>query len=151
LTSVALGLLVRDAPGGRQVLLLRRRRDPYGGLWSLPGGKAEPGEGLEEACARELREELGWEVGVDGLALLVQETLEGAGDWLLAIFRCRPPDPADPAPEDCAWFALDALEGLDVIPTDRRFIADALALPPDAPVPVRRARVGRGPRILSYE
>ncbi|MCZ7648737.1 MAG: A/G-specific adenine glycosylase [Planctomycetota bacterium] len=35
-----------------------------GDLWEFPGGKREPGESLEAACAREVREELGVEVDV---------------------------------------------------------------------------------------
>ena len=44
---------------------LIQQRPPTGllaGLWEFPGGKREPGETLEEALAREVREELGVEV-----------------------------------------------------------------------------------------
>jgi 8-oxo-dGTP diphosphatase len=48
--------------GGR--LLAARRSAPpeLAGRWELPGGKVEPGETLEGALVRELREELGVEV-----------------------------------------------------------------------------------------
>ncbi|MBZ9752944.1 NUDIX domain-containing protein [Deinococcus sp. HMF7604] len=50
--------VLQDA-GGR-VLLGRRDGSVYGhGLWGLPGGQVEPGEGLPEAAAREVREETG--------------------------------------------------------------------------------------------
>ncbi len=42
-------------------ILLQRRTDD--GLWGLPGGIVEPGESLEEAARRELREEVGLEAG----------------------------------------------------------------------------------------
>jgi len=41
------------------VLLARRARAPYAGLWDLPGGFLEAGETPEAALGRELREELG--------------------------------------------------------------------------------------------
>ena len=45
-------------------MLLARRLagTPYAGYWEFPGGKAEPGESMRTALARELDEELGIEV-----------------------------------------------------------------------------------------
>jgi ADP-ribose pyrophosphatase YjhB (NUDIX family) len=51
------GAVVHDAAG--RLLLIRRGRAPSRGLWSLPGGRVEPGETLEEAVEREVREETG--------------------------------------------------------------------------------------------
>lgn len=53
---VTAAVLRRDG----SVLLARRPADGLlGGLWEFPGGKVEAGESLEQALARELREELG--------------------------------------------------------------------------------------------
>jgi 8-oxo-dGTP diphosphatase len=51
-------VLARDS-----VLMVERGRPPFAGLWSFPGGKAEPGEDDEAAARRELREETGLVVG----------------------------------------------------------------------------------------
>ncbi|BBM70246.1 A/G-specific adenine glycosylase [Rhodothermus marinus] len=60
--EVALGLLFNEEGA---VLIQRRPEDGLlGGLWEFPGGKREPGESLEAACARELHEELGVRVAV---------------------------------------------------------------------------------------
>ena len=53
---VAVGVMVLD---GDRVLLVQRARPPQVGTWTVPGGKVELGETLEEAALRELAEETG--------------------------------------------------------------------------------------------
>jgi len=43
----------------REVLLVKRKKDPYRGMWCLPIGFAESGEDMREAALRELEEESG--------------------------------------------------------------------------------------------
>ncbi|MEW5773988.1 MAG: (deoxy)nucleoside triphosphate pyrophosphohydrolase [Thermodesulfobacteriota bacterium] len=54
--QVVAGILWRD---GRFLAVRRPEGKPLAGYWEFPGGKVEPGEGLEQALVRELREELG--------------------------------------------------------------------------------------------
>jgi len=42
-----------------KILLVKRAKEPSKGLLDLPGGFVDPGEPLEEALVRELKEELG--------------------------------------------------------------------------------------------
>jgi 8-oxo-dGTP diphosphatase len=59
---LAASAVVTDAEG--RVLLVERSRDPQRGRWSVPGGRVEPGESLEEAAVRETLEETGLRVVV---------------------------------------------------------------------------------------
>jgi 8-oxo-dGTP diphosphatase len=54
------GAVIRDED--RRILLILRGHEPGVGLWSIPGGRIEPGESDEEAVVREVREETGLEV-----------------------------------------------------------------------------------------
>ena len=53
--EIAVAALWRATDAGTEVLIARRRASAIrGGLWELPGGKAEPGETPLTAAAREL-------------------------------------------------------------------------------------------------
>jgi mutator protein MutT len=54
------GAVIRDETG--RILLIKRGHEPGKGLWSVPGGRIEPGETDEQAVVREVREETGLEV-----------------------------------------------------------------------------------------
>lgn len=43
------------------VLLIKKSRGPYKGMYDLPGGRMEPGETMEEGLKREFMEEVGCE------------------------------------------------------------------------------------------
>ncbi len=54
------GAVIRDGAG--RLLMILRGHEPGRGLWSVPGGRIEPGETAEEAVIREVREETGLSV-----------------------------------------------------------------------------------------
>ncbi|WP_449065897.1 NUDIX hydrolase [Planomonospora algeriensis] len=57
-----MGAIITD--DSRRLLLVRRGRPPGEGLWSVPGGRVEPGESDAEAVVREVAEETGLTVSV---------------------------------------------------------------------------------------
>lgn len=46
----------------KEVLLVKRNKEPSKGFWSIPGGLVELGEDLREALKREVKEECGLEI-----------------------------------------------------------------------------------------
>src|SRR5437763_13352544 len=64
LPRVGSALLVRDE--ANRILLGKRNKDPQRGSWIIPGGKIRAFESIGDAAARELREETGLEVEVQG-------------------------------------------------------------------------------------
>jgi 8-oxo-dGTP diphosphatase len=54
------GAVIKDSEG--RLLLIRRGHEPGAGLWSLPGGRIEPGETDQQAVTREVLEETGLHV-----------------------------------------------------------------------------------------
>ena len=79
------GVVVRDG----EVVLLRNERDE----WELPGGRLELGEDLERCVAREVAEEVGWQV----------ETGPILDAWLYHIFEGRD---VFTSPMDVIWTLL---------------------------------------------
>lgn len=57
--SAAVGLLEYEG----KILFTIRNQEPGKGLLDLPGGFTDPGESVEEALRREVKEELGMEIG----------------------------------------------------------------------------------------
>lgn len=62
--KVAVGVL---AERGGRLLLVRRNHEPKRGQWSFPSGYVDAGEVLEEAAAREAKEETGLDVRIERL------------------------------------------------------------------------------------
>ena len=75
------GAVVFDAQG--RLLMIQRGHDPGAGLWSIPGGRIEPGETDEQALVRELLEETNLQVMVGKLVGRVQR--EGPGGTVIDI------------------------------------------------------------------
>jgi 8-oxo-dGTP diphosphatase len=47
-----------------KLLLIKRATVPFKGYWALPGGKAEPGETVEQTIVREVKEETGLDIAI---------------------------------------------------------------------------------------
>ncbi len=72
-----------------QVLMVRRKYDPFQGQWTMPSGFMEYGESPEETAVRELKEELGVDVELTGLVSVEMERGDPRGLALLMVYTGR--------------------------------------------------------------
>ena len=131
------GAVVRDAAG--RILLVRRGTEPGRGLWSVPGGRVEPGESTEQAAVREVGEEAGLRIVVEALAGTVERPGPGGVVYVIDDYVAAPAPGVDPtdvrAGDDadevrwvdaeelgrlpCVDGLLEALTGWDLLPSSR--------------------------------
>lgn len=103
----------------RRLLLIRRGTPPSAGLWSIPGGRCEPGEPPAVACAREVAEETGLRIHVDRHAGRVQRDGPGGVVYEIDDFVCSVLGGALRVGDDAAdarWVTAAELGSLDLVP-----------------------------------
>jgi 8-oxo-dGTP diphosphatase len=101
-----------------KVLLIRRRHEPFAGMWALPGGFVDMDETLDEAALRELREETGVEkVSVEQLHTFGAVDRDPRGRTVSVVYYALV-NPADQRPQadsdarEVAWFAVSKVPPL---------------------------------------
>ena len=111
------GAIVLD--DARRILLIKRGQAPAFGLWSIPGGRVEPGESHEAAVVRELLEETGLTGAVVREVGTVHRDAPSGGtyeirDFLLSVDGgvLRAGTDAD----DAGWFTRADLDDLPCSP-----------------------------------
>ena len=109
------GAVVTDGQG--RLLMIKRGHEPGAGLWSIPGGRIEPGETDAEALVREMLEETGLTVQVGRLVGSVQRPgLDGTAidirDYAATVTggALRPGDDA----ADARWVDMAEMGSLEI-------------------------------------
>jgi 8-oxo-dGTP diphosphatase len=73
-----------------RVVLTRRAVAPFLDRWVMPGGKIGLGEPILQALQREVREEVGLEVTVEGLVDVFEHLAPDTDHFIILYYRCRP-------------------------------------------------------------
>ncbi len=111
--------------GGRYLFIQRSDSTSRPGQWCPPGGGRRQHETPEEACVREVAEEV-------GLVVEVQRLIKQEGSFFYFLCRIAEEEPCvQLAPRECKayrWILLDDLLELGVIMELKRVIAVLLAL-----------------------
>lgn len=97
--QVAVGAIVTNAQG--HVLLIQRGHPPAQGRWSVPGGRVERGETLEQALHRELKAETNLTATFGPLAQVI-EYIDEAFHYVILDYLMTDPKGELRAGEDAA-------------------------------------------------
>jgi acetyl-CoA carboxylase carboxyl transferase subunit beta len=123
---LAASAVITDGEG--RVLLVLRGSEPEKGCWSVPGGRAEDGETLQQTAAREAYEETGLVVTI-GRELWSVQIPTGHGrlfevhDFAATVVggTLTPGDDA----ADARWFTADQLDDVPLTHDLRGYLARA--------------------------
>jgi 8-oxo-dGTP diphosphatase len=107
-TVRCVGAVITRSDG--RLLLIKRGNEPGRGLWSLPGGRVEPGESDEAAVAREVAEETGLVVTVGDLAGRVRRGRYDIGDYFATVVSGELAAATDAL--DARWADLQELQSM---------------------------------------
>lgn len=142
-------------PAWFYALVLVRREDRFllveekdhGGGWYLPAGRVEPGESLFAAARREVREEAGLDVVLDGVYRVEHTALAGGGARVRVLLSAVPADDRAPKSEPdehtlrADWFSPAAAAVLRMRSDEVMSLLELAASGPPAPLSLVRSLV----------
>jgi 8-oxo-dGTP diphosphatase len=122
------GVVVRDGPGGPEVVAVHR---PKYDDWSLPKGKLDPGEGWEEAALREVAEETGLECEIgdelSSVSYLDRKGRPKVVRWWAMRPRGGSEHGATDEVDEVRWVAASEADRLLAYEHDRQLVREALS------------------------
>ncbi|MBN2478497.1 NUDIX hydrolase [Candidatus Micrarchaeota archaeon] len=119
------GIILKDG----RILLIKRKNEPFKGMWALPGGLIEDNETLGECVKREIMEETGLAVEAERLTGIYSKPDRDPRKVITVVFICRITGGNEKAGDDAKelkWFSLGKLP---VLAADhKKVITDAVKI-----------------------
>ncbi len=123
---LAVSAIVTNPEG--KVLLRKRSKDPDAGTWELIAGYVQPGERLEEAVRRRLREKAGISSAdsVEFTGHYYDDPDRHPGQPCIPLtFRVQTSEPGGGEGNEVQWFDPSEIDGLEIALDNRQTIRDA--------------------------
>ncbi|MEW6722977.1 MAG: NUDIX hydrolase, partial [Candidatus Micrarchaeota archaeon] len=114
----------------RKILLIKRAKEPFKGMWALPGGRIEENETAEECLVREMKEETGLDVEPMKLVGVYSDPARDPRLIIAAAYLVRRTGGKEMAGDDAGetgWFPLNKMPPL--CSDHGKMVADALRNP----------------------
>lgn len=117
-TITVVAAVIRNSKG--EIFATQRGYGEYKDWWEVPGGKAEPGETMEQALRREIMEELDTEISVDSFITTIDYDYP-AFHLTMHCYWCSilSGNLELREHEAAKWLAPDELESVNWLPADR--------------------------------
>lgn len=110
---VGVGAFILNGQG--ELLLVQRKKAPEQGHWSLPGGKVEWMETVEDTAIREIEEEVGLEIELTSLLCVTNHILpDEEAHWVCPTYIAKvkngiAENREQHAISEIGWFSLERL------------------------------------------
>lgn len=117
--------IIQHSDGG--IVLIKRGRDPFKGMWALPGGFVDVGETVEDACVREVKEETGLDVKIICLmGVFSDPNRDPRGHTVSVVYICETARGELKGADDAALAqSFKELENLDFAFDHKKILKDA--------------------------
>ncbi|RKX98112.1 MAG: hypothetical protein DRP54_08530 [Spirochaetes bacterium] len=117
-----------------KILLIRREKEPFKGMWALPGGKLEHSEHVEDCALRECKEETGLNARFDRICGIVNEHILSNGlvenHFLLHVCKLEPEHEnyIEGNEGELRWFTVEEIFNMHekIVPSDLHMIKDII-------------------------
>ncbi len=122
--NVVLAVIEHD----EKILLIKRERGDFVGLYALPGGKVEESEHIDKAVEREIKEELGLDLPMKRLLGTATEIMHDKNETSF-LYCCELEMEAKQKIENpefqYKWFSKEELKNSkEIIESDKRMVED---------------------------